>query len=257
MTSTRLEPHDDIENVAQNIVFDRVSFGYEDEKARVLQEVSFTVDPGQRVALVGPSGSGKSSILKLLNRLEHGYSGSIRLGGRELKTISGSDLNGIMTLVPQEPFVLRHSVAENIRFGYPASELEIRRAAMKANADSFIERLPSGYATLVGENGSTLSGGERQRICLARAVLRRPKYLLLDEPTSKLDNHSQQVVREAIDDLKDLTIVEVAHRLSTVRSADRILVLDAGKIVQQGTYEELARCEGLFARLLGAERAAG
>ena len=257
MTSTRLELHDNTENVVQDIVFDRVSFGYADETAGVLHEVSFTANAGQRVALVGPSGSGKSSILKLLNRLEHGYSGSIRLGGRELKTISGRDLNRIMTLVPQEPFVLRHTVAENIRFGYPASELEIRRAAVKANADTFIQRLPSEYETLVGENGSTLSGGERQRICLARAVLRCPNYLLLDEPTSKLDNHSQQVVRKAIDDLKHLTIVEVAHRLSTVRNADRILVLDAGQIVQQGTYEELERCEGLFARLLKAEKTAG
>lgn len=235
------------------IEFDHVTFAYGDGTAK-LCEVTFRIERGQRVALVGPSGSGKSSILKLLSRLEHGYIGRVSLNGTDLRDFDHDTLTDVMTLVPQAPFIMRRSVRDNIAFGQPFSDHQIATAALAANAHDFIMRMPAGYDTELAENGGTLSGGEQQRICLARALVRRPAILLLDEPTAGLDNETQRVVQDAVDALRGVTIIEVAHRLQTIRGFDVILAVENGSIVESGSFTDLSGNDGLFARLLTLEQ---
>lgn len=236
------------------VAFHEVTFGFDAGHDPVLRDVTFDVATGDHVAIVGRSGSGKSTVLRLLDRLEHGFSGEIRLQGCDVRTMSRSSLVERVAIVPQEPLILRRSVADNISFGLEASRQEVIDAAEAAGAREFIEHLPGGFDHVVAERGASLSGGQRQRICIARALLRRPAVLLLDEPTAALDNVSQAVVQATIDGLRNVTIIEVAHRLATVRRADRIVVFDRGRVVQSGTYDELSAVPGAFRDLAGQGR---
>jgi ATP-binding cassette subfamily B protein len=226
-------------------------------EARVLNGMTFFVHRGERVALVGRSGSGKSTLLKLVERLQHGYTGEIELFGAPLQTISRGQLATRVGYVSQEAFLFRGTIRENILFGLDESTCDdslVQHAAMRADVHHVIMRLPQGYDTVVHEGGRSLSGGERQRVCLARALVRDPELLLLDEPTAALDNESQKAIQATIDGLRDVTILVAAHRLVSVSTVDRILVLDDGRIVQDGPFNVLARDEdGLFAQLLAAE----
>ena len=233
------------------IEFDSVSFAYPGGR-QVYDGLSFTVEPGESVALVGASGSGKSTIFKLIQRLYEPGSGSIRIEGIDIAGLNPFQLRALISLVPQEPLLFHRSLAENIGYARPGADMAaIIDAARRARADGFIEQLPGGYASLVGERGAKLSGGERQRIAIARAILADRPILLLDEATSALDTQTERLVQEAIDELtaKRTTLV-IAHRLSTVRRVDRILVFEGGRIVEQGSHAELmVRGDGHYRQL--------
>ncbi|WP_329244171.1 ABC transporter ATP-binding protein/permease [Actinoallomurus sp. NBC_01490] len=220
--------------------------------SRVLDGVSLSVRSGERVGLAGPSGCGKSTLLKIIDRLQHGYVGDIELFGVPLSSYSRAELARRVGYVSQRYFLYRGTIYDNIVFGLEDEVIpsQVEDAARRANVHDVIKNLSDGYQTLVHERGDSLSGGQAQRICLARALLRRPDLLLLDEPTSALDNESQRAVQRAIEELEGITIIEVAHRLDTLRSADRICVLEDGRLAEQGTYDELASSDGVFARLL-------
>jgi ATP-binding cassette subfamily B protein len=213
--------------------------------------ISFAVKAGERVAIVGPSGAGKSTLFHLLLRFYDPASGSISLDGVEIRNADPRAVRGCLALVPQEPVIFATSARENIRFGRPeASDAEVEHAAALAHATEFIDRLPRGFETELGERGVTLSGGQRQRIAIARAILRDAPLLLLDEATSSLDAESETLVQTALEELmRHRTTLVIAHRLATVLSCDRILVIDQGEIVEQGTHAALIGQNGLYARL--------
>lgn len=231
------------------IAFENVTFAYGDAPA--LEGVSFAVEPGETVALVGPSGAGKSTVFNLLPRLYDVTAGAVRIDGQDVRDVTVDSLRASMSLVAQEPALFNDTIRANIALGRAsASFAEIEAAARAAAAHDFILALPSGYDTNVGERGSNLSGGERQRIALARAFLRDAPILLLDEATSALDAESEARVQEALTRLsKGRTVLVIAHRLSTVRDADRILVLDGGRIVEFGAHGDLMARNGLYTRL--------
>jgi ATP-binding cassette, subfamily B, bacterial len=216
-----------------------------------LDGINLTVKPGETVALVGPSGAGKSTVLQLLMRFYDPQSGSIRLDGVDLRDMARTDFREALALVPQDPVIFATSAYENIRFGrQDATRAEVEAAAIAAAAHDFIAALPQGYDTYLGERGVMISGGQKQRIAIARAILRDAPVLLLDEATSALDAESERAVQQAVDHLaKGRTVVVVAHRLATVKRADRIVVLQAGKIVASGTHDALVAEGGLYARL--------
>lgn len=231
------------------IAFENVSFSYGEGAA--LEDVSFTVAPGETVALVGPSGAGKSTIFNLLPRLYDATGGAVRIDGQDVRDVTLASLRGAMALVSQEAALFNDTVAANIALGRAgASRAEIEAAARAAAAHDFITALPLGYDAIVGDRGANLSGGERQRIALARAFLRDAPILLLDEATSALDAESEAKVQAALKALsKGRTVLVIAHRLSTVREADRIIALENGRIVEMGRHDDLAQNGGLYARL--------
>jgi ATP-binding cassette subfamily B protein len=213
--------------------------------------LSFEVSPGETVAIVGPSGAGKSTVFQLLMRFYDPQSGAIRLDGVDLRHADPSQVRRRMAMVPQDPVIFGASVAENIRYGRPdATDAQVLEAAERAAADEFIRALPQRYDTLIGERGVTLSGGQRQRLAIARAVLMNAPVLLLDEATSALDAENETLVQKALENvMKGRTTLVIAHRLATVLSADRILVMEDGRIVEQGTHADLVNRGGLYARL--------
>lgn len=231
-----------------------VYFSYPSRKdVQLFSGLSFTVQPGSKIALVGPSGAGKSTIVKLLSGMYAFNEGDILIDGKSIKQYNITALRKNFGTVPQDTILFGGSIRENIAYGKPtATDAEIRSAAEQANALSFIQNFPDGLNTLVGERGVKLSGGQKQRIAIARAILRNPKILVLDEATSALDSESEKLVKEALDKLMhNRTTFIIAHRLSTIRKADRILVINKGKIVEQGTHEELSQLtNGLYANLL-------
>ncbi len=234
------------------VVFSNVNFRYPSRTdLRVLDNVSFAVKPGEKVAIVGPSGAGKSTLFHLVLRYYDPLAGSIALDGVRLADADPLELRRRIALVPQDSVVFAASVRDNIRFGRPeASDAEVERAAELAHASEFVTRLPQGFETSVGERGVMLSGGQRQRIAIARAILRGAPLLLLDEATSALDAESETLVQQALERLMaGRTTLVIAHRLATVQSCDRILVMDHGRIVEEGTHATLAAAGGLYARL--------
>lgn len=239
-----------LDRIEGRIEFDKVSFGYLPDR-KVTDNVSFTIQPGERVALVGPSGAGKSTLIQLIHRFFDVDSGTIRIDNHDLRQLDLHTYLSQVALVPQETILFGGSVRENILYGkLDASEAELDKAARSANAYEFIQNLPQGYETIVGEKGIKLSGGERQRVAIARALLKDPKILVLDEATSSLDTQSEALIQEALDSLmQGRTTLIIAHRLSTVQSADKIIVLDKGKIVETGTHSELMANESLYHHL--------
>ena len=234
------------------IVFEDVTFAYPARPDRsALAGLSFTVEPGETVALVGPSGAGKSTVFQLALRFYDPQSGRVAIDGVDVRETEPEAVRGRLGLVPQEPVIFSASAWENIRFGRPdATDEEVRAAAVAAHAVEFLDRLPDGFDTFLGEKGVRLSGGQRQRIAIARAVLRNPPILLLDEATSSLDAQSERAVQEALAELSEgRTTLVIAHRLATVRRASRIIVLERGKAVATGTHEALIRQGGLYAEL--------
>jgi ATP-binding cassette subfamily B protein len=239
--------------VRGEVVFDQVNFVYPTRAdVRVLQGFDLRLHPGEVVALVGPSGGGKSTVAALLSRFYDPIGGQISLDGRPYPSLDPDWLRQQVGVVSQEPILFATTIGDNIRYGRPeATDADVMDAARAANAHEFISAFPEGYKTLVGERGVRLSGGQKQRVAIARALLKDPRVLVLDEATSALDAESEHLVQDALDRLmKGRTTVVIAHRLSTVRDADRVVVLDGGKAVQQGTHDELVAVDGLYRRLV-------
>ena len=235
------------------IAFDEVSFAYPTRPdAPVLRGLTLDIAPGEIVAVVGPSGAGKSTLAALISRLYDPQDGTIRLDGRDLRELDPEWLRAQIGIVSQEPILFSTSIEENVRYGRrTATAAEVRKACEVANARRFIEAFPEGFDTSVGERGVQLSGGQKQRVAIARAVLKDPRILVLDEATSALDAESEHLVKEALDRLMaGRTTLIIAHRLSTVRDADRVLVLDGGVIAQAGTHDALMAEDGLYKRLV-------
>jgi ATP-binding cassette subfamily B protein len=233
------------------IVFDHVTFAYKSAEQPLYDGFSLRIDPGERVALVGPTGAGKSTFVKLIQRLYDVQGGRILVDGQDIATVTQGSLRRAIAVVPQDPALFHRSLAENIAYARPgATRDEIELAARRARAHDFIARLPAGYATLVGERGVKLSGGERQRVAIARAFLADAPILVLDEATSSLDVETERQVQAAMEELMvGRTTIVIAHRLSTIRGADRILVFEDGRIVEEGTHADLVRHGGAYARL--------
>ena len=236
-----------------------VSFSYPEGRDDALENLSFAVAPGQTVALVGPSGAGKSTVAKLVSRLYDPDAGAVELGGYDLRDYDLAALRSRVAVVPQEPTLFSGSVRDNIRYAKPeAGDVEVEEAARLANATGFIEALPFGFETEIGERGVKLSGGQKQRLAIARALLKETSVLILDEATSSLDAESERVIQDALEGLFEqrlgVTTLIIAHRLSTVQGADKIFVLDRGRLAEQGTHRELLVQRGLYRRLYDLQR---
>ncbi len=239
-------------STGSDVRFDKVTFHYPSRPDRAaLDGLSFHIQPGETIALVGPSGAGKTTVFQLLQRFYDAQSGSVSINGAAVQTVALQDLRRAMALVPQESTLFSSTVAENIKFGEPAASPEsVRLAAVAAQADGFISDLPDGYQSQIGERGVRLSGGQKQRIAIARAMLRDAPLLLLDEATSALDAQSEQAVQAALQiAMRGRTTLVIAHRLATVQAADRILVLEQGRLVEEGTHASLVTKGGLYAKL--------
>jgi len=243
-----------LDEVRGEVTFDAVSFGYSAERT-ILNRVSLHAHPGEMIALVGPSGGGKSTMMALLQRLYDPQSGSIRVDGHDIRSIRQRNLRSHIGVVLQDALLFDDTIYNNIAYGRPgASRKEVEAAARAANAHDFISTLPEGYDTMAGERGGRLSVGERQRVAIARALLKNPRILILDEATSALDAESEALVQDALDKLiEGRTTFVIAHRLSTIVDADRILVLHGGNIIETGSHDELIRRNGYYASLVGRQ----
>jgi ATP-binding cassette, subfamily B, bacterial len=241
----------DTAQVQGKIVFEKVTFGYPD-RPPTLEDLSLTISAGQVTALVGATGSGKTTVAKLLMRFQEAQSGAVLLDGRDVRDLPRRDLRHAIGFVAQDPFLFDGSIADNIRYGsFAASDEAVVEAATMAEAHAFIATLPYGYDTVIGERGAALSGGQRQRIALARAILKDAPVVILDEATSAVDNETEAAIQRTLRRFAaGRTMVVIAHRLSTVRHADRIYVMDQGGVVaEQGTHDELLSQRGLYASL--------
>ncbi len=246
----------DLKDVAGKVEFDNVSFGY-DERRPVLKNVTFTIEPGEMIGLVGPSGAGKSTTINLICRFYDVTGGAVRIDGHDVREVRLGSLRSHIGIVLQEPFLFHGTIADNIAYGHPEASFEqVLEAAKAANAHDFILRFPDAYDTMVGERGTRLSGGERQRISIARAILKNPRILILDEATSSVDTETEALIQEAIDRLvTGRTTFAIAHRLSTLQHANRLLVLEKGKLVEAGTHADLLSQEGgTYRRLVDIHR---
>jgi ATP-binding cassette subfamily B protein/subfamily B ATP-binding cassette protein MsbA len=232
------------------IRFENVTFGYEPGRP-VIKDVSLEARPGETVAIVGPTGAGKSTLVNMLMRFFDPSAGRVTVGGRDIRSLKVRSVRHQISMVLQDPFIFPYTVAENISYGRPeATREQVVEAAIAANADPFIKALPGGYDSVVGERGATLSGGEKQRLSIARAFVKDAPVLIMDEPTSALDARTEAMLLDALDRLmKGRTTFIIAHRLSTIRNADKILVLDHGRIVEQGPHRELIALGGLYSGL--------
>jgi len=241
-----------VENIKGEVVFDKVTYIYENNNSKVLNNFSLTIPAGQKIAIVGSSGAGKTTFVRLLMRLFNLNSGKITIDGVNISDISQENLREKISFVPQDPVLFHRTLMENIRYGRrEATDAEVLRAAHLAHCDEFIDALPYGYDTYVGERGVKLSGGERQRVAIARAILKNAPILVLDEATSSLDSHSEALIQDALHTLiEGKTTIVIAHRLSTIREMNRIIVLEKGKIVEDGNHEDLSTKEkGLYKKL--------
>jgi subfamily B ATP-binding cassette protein MsbA len=238
-----------LETFTDRIEFDNVSFSYQTQK--VLHNISFTIEKGRMVALVGPSGGGKSTLANLLPRFYDPQQGEVRIDGKPLQAYKMDSIRKHMGIVTQESILFNDTIFNNIAFGQEsATEEEVMRAAKMANAHAFITQHPDGYQRIVGERGNKLSGGQKQRITIARALLKNPPILILDEATSALDSESEALVQDAINHLmQNRTSLVIAHRLSTVQNADEIIVVHEGRIIERGTHEALVRKKGFYEKL--------
>jgi ATP-binding cassette subfamily B protein len=251
-TPDRIGERDDVEPLVVedgDVEYDRVSFGYDDEM--VIEDVSFDADGGETIALVGPTGAGKSTAVKLLMRLYDVDGGAVRIDGTDVRDVTVPSLRSQIGYVSQETFLFYGTVRDNIAYGSPDADDEaIREAARAAEAHEFIRNLPDGYDTMVGERGVKLSGGQRQRVAIARAMLKDPELLVLDEATSDVDTETEMLIQRSLDKLTaDRTTLVIAHRLSTIKDADRIIVFDEGHVVERGTHTDLLEEDGLYANL--------
>jgi ATP-binding cassette subfamily B protein len=235
------------------VEYDDVTFGYDEE--RILDGVSFAADGGDTLALVGPTGAGKSTALKLLLRMYDVDEGAIRIDGTDVRDVTLASLRDAIGYVSQETFLFYGTVRENITYGtFDASDEAVRDAARAAEAHEFVTNLPDGYDTMVGERGVKLSGGQRQRLAIARAMLKDPEILILDEATSDVDTETEMLIQRSLERLTaDRTTFVIAHRLSTVKDAEGIVVLDDGEVTEHGTHEELLAADGLYANLWGVQ----
>jgi len=239
-------------NVTPRVVFDNVRFGYGDHLPEVLHGISFTIEPGETVALAGHSGAGKSTCANLLMRLWDVRTGAITIGGHDVRAFPQHDLRQHMAVVPQEVYLFHTTIRENIRLGRAgATDQEVEQAAELAQASAFIQALPEGWETIAGERAAMLSGGQRQRIAVARALLRDASILIMDEAVSNLDAESEHALHTALQQVAaDRTTLLIAHRPSTIKLADRIVVLDRGQVAETGTYAPMLATGGTLARLL-------
>lgn len=253
MTEVLRSPHEivdregahELEVVSGRIEFKNIDFRYKDSK-KVLEGFDLSIKPGEKVALIGPSGAGKTTVVKLLLRMHDVTGGSITIDGSDISEVTQESLWRGVSLVPQDPILFHRSLMDNIRYGRPeATDEEVIEASRAAHCHEFISSSPEGYGTFVGERGIKLSGGERQRVAIARAILKNAPILILDEATSSLDSESESLIQDALDVLmKDKTVIVIAHRLSTVKKMDRIIAIDDGKIVEEGDHSSLADKEG-------------
>jgi ABC-type multidrug transport system fused ATPase/permease subunit len=236
--------------VVGRVEFRDVHFRYPGSDNEVLRGLSFAIEPGQKVALVGRTGAGKSTLASLVLRFFDPQQGRVTIDGHDLRELRLRSLRDQVTLMLQDPILFHTTILDNVAFGAPVSEEQVREAARKAEAEGFILELPQGYDTVIGEDGSTLSGGQRQRLALARALLREAPVVILDEPTSSLDLKTESRVWRNVERLLDgKTALVIAHRLSTARRSDKIVVLEQGRIVEQGSHQELLERGGAYAEL--------